>query len=267
MIADRVSLGERLLQVTLQSRQAQQRHDIERLRSIATPIACDPRYGCRGPLTPVRLMRSNGTRRSFNIVPNGHGRGGEPGTRLARRIAFHIEQHDALGIGNGGIGFGERHGEQRHDETGGHRHHQSADGSEGGGTRPWARTPGIEQERFHQQRVRVRIDQHPAIEQSHAARGERRMLGTVRHHHQVSCLHRSVRVVAHHLQAMSAVEVAGGLVCQQQCRARGNGARNGHTLLLAATQLAGMMIGAMSERQALENFGHALTLRFRDSSP
>ena len=62
----------------------------------------------------------------------------------------------------------------------------------------------------------------------------------------------------HHRLAVLRVEVAGGLVGEQDRRLAADGARHGDALLLAARELAGQVLGAVGHADALERRRHAL---------
>eukprot|EP01137_Pigoraptor_chileana_P011266 Opistho-2@61855 len=110
---------------------------------------------------------------------------------------------------------------------------------------------------------RQRVDQHPAVQQAQHARGLGRMLGRVGHHDQGRAFVVELPQDAHDLVAMQAVEVAGGLVGQQQGRLGDDGSRDGHALLLAARELAGPVPGPVADAQPLHRLGHALLLLAR----
>ena len=62
----------------------------------------------------------------------------------------------------------------------------------------------------------------------------------------------------HHLRPVLRVEIAGRLVGQDKSGIRHRGAGNGHTLLLAARQLVGIMVAAVRYAHALHGLLHTL---------
>ena len=76
-------------------------------------------------------------------------------------------------------------------------------------------------------------------------------LGVVRHHHDQAVLG-DLGEQVHHLHARLGIERAGGLVGEQDLGIVDEGARDGHTLHLAAGQLAGLLVGMLAQPHLLE---------------
>ena len=89
-----------------------------------------------------------------------------------------------------------------------------------------------------------------AVVQPQLAPRARRVLQVVGHHHQGLALGVERFEQGEHLAAGLAVEVAGGLVGQQQRRAHDHSAGDGHPLTLAAGQLGRAMAQALTEAEA-----------------
>ena len=87
------------------------------------------------------------------------------------------------------------------------------------------------------------------------ARAERRV---VRDHDQRHAAGVELLEQAHHLVAGGTVEVAGGLVGQEQRRLHDGGARDRHALALAAGQLVGPVLGAVGQAVVRRAPAHAL---------
>ena len=103
------------------------------------------------------------------------------------------------------------------------------------------------------------VAHNAAVAQRDAPRcpaGQRRV---VRHQHQrgsFALVERDQQF--QHMLAVLGVEIAGGLVGQQNGRPHHEGARQGHALLLAARKLDGVMIAAIQQADAFEQFAGAL---------
>ena len=67
----------------------------------------------------------------------------------------------------------------------------------------------------------------------------------------------------HHLLAGVAVQIAGGLIGQQQGRRHGHGAAYGHPLALAAGEFGRFVAGAVAQRQPLQQGIHPLPAQGR----
>ena len=97
----------------------------------------------------------------------------------------------------------------------------------------------------------VRHDQ--AVLKVHGSRAVGGDVSLVRDHHDGDpAIAAETREDFHHLVARGAVEVAGGLVRQQQGRLGHQGAGDGDALLLAARKLVGMMLGAIGQTHGLK---------------
>ena len=91
--------------------------------------------------------------------------------------------------------------------------------------------------------------------------GQRRI---VRHEHErtaVLAMQREQQI--NHALSRGAIQIAGGLVGQQNARPAGKRARHRHTLLLAARELRGIMAMAMSEPHRIQEFPGAGLCRRR----
>src|SRR6185312_5978879 len=99
---------------------------------------------------------------------------------------------------------------------------------------------------------------HAAVEQADLALGEFRVARVVSGHAEGSAALVQFVEQGHHRLAIARVEVAGGLVSEQDRRPADQRAGHRHALLLAAGQLRRVMPHAMRHADALECFLHAL---------
>jgi hypothetical protein len=91
-----------------------------------------------------------------------------------------------------------------------------------------------------------------AIAHHNHALGITRDIEFVRHHRNRHTALVQTLEDAHDFDARGAVEISGGLVRKQQSRIVHKGACDRDALLLAAGELAGMMLGAIIQANALE---------------
>ena len=89
-------------------------------------------------------------------------------------------------------------------------------------------------------------------------RGVRRVARVVRHHADGGAGLVQLLEQIHHRLAVLRIQVARGLVGQQNRRLAAHRARHGDALLLAARELAGQVLGAVRHAHALERRRHAL---------
>ena len=108
----------------------------------------------------------------------------------------------------------------------------------------------------------VLVADDQAVAQRDAAVGAAGESRIVRHQHQrgsFALVQRDQQF--ENMLAVLAVEIAGGLVGQQNGRPHHEGARQRHALLLAAGKLDGIMIAAIQQTDAFEQFARALAAR------
>src|ERR1044071_5571264 len=99
---------------------------------------------------------------------------------------------------------------------------------------------------------------HAPVEQVNRACRVRGVARVVRHPADGGPRHVQLLEQVHDRLAVLRIEVAGGLVGEEDRRLAAHGARHGDTLLLTAGQLAGQVLRAMRHADALERGGDAL---------
>ena len=92
-------------------------------------------------------------------------------------------------------------------------------------------------------------------------------LGVVSHEHDGGAHLIDLLEQVHHLARHEGIEVAGGLVGEDQRRVAGNGAGDGDALLLAAGELRGHVLHAGGEPDQLQGLGDALVALRRLHAP
>ena len=97
-----------------------------------------------------------------------------------------------------------------------------------------------------------------AVEEVDGALGDGGVFGAVGDHDDGGAFGVEFGEEAHHLASVLAVEVAGGLVGEDELGMAHTGTGDGHTLLLAAAELLREVVGAVTDVHALEHGGDTL---------
>src|SRR5436309_3133901 len=106
-----------------------------------------------------------------------------------------------------------------------------------------------------------------AVEERDSARGEPRIRRIVRHHDQRRAALVQLGEQLHHRLPVLRVQVSGGLVREQDEGIAGDGAGDGHALLLAARELPGHVARPVAHADAIESVLYALLAIRRRHSP